>query len=71
MNKLVECIPNFSEARRPNVVDQIASSITSVEGARLLDRSSDLDHNRTVITFAGPRKQLKKRRIEQSRRRPN
>ena len=51
---LVECIPNFSEARRPEVVDQIAAAITSVEGARLLDRSSDLDHNRTVITYAGP-----------------
>lgn len=53
-NPLVECIPNFSEARRPEVVDRIAAAITSVEGARLLDRSSDLDHNRTVITYAGP-----------------
>jgi glutamate formiminotransferase/formiminotetrahydrofolate cyclodeaminase len=51
---LVECIPNFSEARRPEVIDQIAAAITSVEGARLLDRSSDLDHNRTVLTYAGP-----------------
>ncbi|HET9906677.1 MAG TPA: glutamate formimidoyltransferase [Anaerolineales bacterium] len=52
--QLIECIPNFSEARRPEVIDQIAAAITSVEGARLLDRSSDLDHNRTVLTFAGP-----------------
>jgi glutamate formiminotransferase/formiminotetrahydrofolate cyclodeaminase len=51
---LIECIPNFSEARRPEVVDQIVAAITSVDGARLLDRSSDLDHNRTVLTFAGP-----------------
>ncbi len=51
---LIECIPNFSEARRPEVIDQIAAAITSVEGARLLDRSSDLDHNRTVLTYAGP-----------------
>jgi glutamate formiminotransferase/formiminotetrahydrofolate cyclodeaminase len=51
---LVECIPNFSEARRPEVVDQIALAVTSVTGTRLLDRSSDLDHNRTVLTFAGP-----------------
>ena len=51
--QLIECIPNFSEARRPEVVDQIAAAITSVEGARLLDRSSDLDHNRTVLTFVG------------------
>ncbi|MCI0551735.1 MAG: glutamate formimidoyltransferase, partial [Anaerolineae bacterium] len=53
MTPLIECIPNFSEARRPEVIDQIAAAITSVEGARLLDRSSDLDHNRTVLTFAG------------------
>jgi glutamate formiminotransferase/formiminotetrahydrofolate cyclodeaminase len=54
MSQLIECIPNFSEARRPEVVDAIAAAITSVDGARLLDRSSDLDHNRTVLTFAGP-----------------
>jgi glutamate formiminotransferase/formiminotetrahydrofolate cyclodeaminase len=52
--QLIECIPNFSEARRPEVVDRIVAAITSVEGARLLDRSSDLDHNRTVVTYAGP-----------------
>ena len=51
---LIECIPNFSEARRREVIDQIVAAITSVEGARLLDRSSDLDHNRTVLTYAGP-----------------
>jgi glutamate formiminotransferase / formiminotetrahydrofolate cyclodeaminase len=54
MTTLIECIPNFSEARRPEIIDQIVAAITSVEGARLLDRSSDLDHNRTVVTFAGP-----------------
>jgi len=53
MTSLIECIPNFSEARRPEVIDQIVAAITSVEGARLLDRSSDFDHNRTVLTFAG------------------
>ncbi|HSG41736.1 MAG TPA: glutamate formimidoyltransferase [Anaerolineales bacterium] len=53
MTQLIECIPNFSEARRPEVVDQIVSAIISVDGAQLLDRSSDLDHNRTVLTFAG------------------
>ena len=51
---LVECIPNFSEARRPEVVDEIALAVTSVVETRLLDRSSDLDHNRTVLTFVGP-----------------
>jgi glutamate formiminotransferase len=50
---IVECIPNFSEARRPEVVEAIMRSISSVEGVSLLDRHSDADHNRTVLTFAG------------------
>ena len=50
---LVECIPNFSEGRHPEVITQIAGAIASVEGIYLLDTSSDIDHNRTVITFAG------------------
>jgi len=50
---LIECIPNFSEARRPEVIDQIVAAIQSVSEVKLLDRSSDLDHNRTVLTFAG------------------
>jgi glutamate formiminotransferase/formiminotetrahydrofolate cyclodeaminase len=54
MTQLVECIPNFSEARRPQVVDEIAREVASVSGVRLLHRSSDLDHNRTVLTFVGP-----------------
>lgn len=53
MTQLVECIPNFSEARRPQVMDEIAATISSSPGVRLLHRSSDLDHNRTVLTFAG------------------
>ncbi len=53
MTTLIECIPNFSEARRPEIVDQIAAAIQSVADVKLLDRSSDLDHNRTVLTFAG------------------
>jgi glutamate formiminotransferase/formiminotetrahydrofolate cyclodeaminase len=53
MPQLIECIPNFSEARRPEVIDQIVAAIQSVGEVKLLDRSSDLDHNRTVLTFAG------------------
>ncbi len=53
MPPLIECIPNFSEARRPEVIDQIVAAIGSVSEVKLLDRSSDLDHNRTVLTFAG------------------
>jgi glutamate formiminotransferase/formiminotetrahydrofolate cyclodeaminase len=52
-NPLIECIPNFSEARRPEVVEEIIQAITAVPGITLLDRHSDLDHNRTVVTFLG------------------
>ena len=51
MRKIVECIPNFSEGRRPEIIDQIVAAITSVPGAVLLDRESDPNHNRSVITF--------------------
>src|SRR3990172_1185993 len=50
---LVECVPNYSEARRPEVVEAILASIRAVPGVRVLDRHSDLDHNRTVFTFVG------------------
>ncbi len=53
-NPIVECIPNFSEARRPEVIAAILTEIDSVEGIRVLDRHSDMDHNRTVVTFVGP-----------------
>lgn len=53
MTTLIECIPNFSEARRPEIIDQIVAAIEAVSEVKLLDRSSDLDHNRTVLTFAG------------------
>jgi glutamate formiminotransferase len=49
---LVECVPNFSEGRRTDVIDAIAEAIRSAP-VHLLDVSSDADHNRTVITFAG------------------
>jgi glutamate formiminotransferase len=51
MRRIVECIPNFSEGRRLEVVDQIVASIKSVPGTVLLDRESDADHNRSVVTF--------------------
>lgn len=52
-NPLVECIPNYSEARRPEVVEAILKSIQDVPGVHILDRHSDLDHNRTVVTLVG------------------
>lgn len=51
MAKLVECVPNFSEGRRPEVIDEISKAITSVEGVVLLDHEMDPDHNRAVVTF--------------------
>lgn len=50
---LIECIPNFSEARRPEIVAAILQSIQSTPGVTILDHHSDLDHNRTVVTFVG------------------
>src|SRR4029453_3077755 len=50
---LVECIPNVSEGRRPDVVAQMADAIRASSGVRLLDFSSDASHNRSVFTFAG------------------
>ncbi len=52
-NALVECIPNFSDARRPEVIEQIMQSISAVPGVHILDKHSDMDHNRTVVTFIG------------------
>jgi glutamate formiminotransferase len=51
---MIECVPNFSEGRNPAVVDAIAGVITAVPGVLLLHRTSDADHNRSVVTFAGP-----------------
>lgn len=51
--KIIECVPNFSEGRRVDVIDEIASAIASVPGVALLDRELDADHNRSVFTFAG------------------
>jgi glutamate formiminotransferase / 5-formyltetrahydrofolate cyclo-ligase len=50
---LIECVPNFSEGQRPAVVESILAAMR-VEGVRLLDWSSDRDHNRSVVTIAGP-----------------
>ena len=50
---LIECIPNFSEARRPEIVQKIIAEIQAVPGIHVLDKHSDLDHNRTVVTFIG------------------
>lgn len=51
--KIIECIPNFSDARRPEVVEAIINSVAQVPNVHVLDRHSDMDHNRTVLTFIG------------------
>ncbi len=53
MAKIVECVPNISEARRPEVVEAVADEVRGTPGVTLLDYSSDMSHNRTVITFFG------------------
>jgi glutamate formiminotransferase len=49
----LECVPNVSEGRRPDVVARLAGAAAAAPGVRLLDVSSDPDHNRSVLTLAG------------------
>lgn len=53
MQQIIECVPNFSDGRRPEVYTAIADAIRQVAGTHVLDVSADPDHNRTVITFVG------------------
>ena len=48
----IECVPNFSEGRNQSSIDTIEQAIQSVDGVLVLHRTSDVDHNRSVITFA-------------------
>jgi glutamate formiminotransferase / formiminotetrahydrofolate cyclodeaminase len=53
MQQIVECVPNFSEGQRQEVIDAIVAAIAAVESVRVLDVQTDADHNRTVVTFVG------------------
>lgn len=53
MKRLIECVPNFSEGRDTAKVDALVGAMRAVPGVWVLDRSSDADHNRSVITLAG------------------
>ena len=53
MPGLIECVPNFSEGRRPEVVEEIVHAIGHIDGVTVLDHSLDPTHNRSVVTFAG------------------
>lgn len=55
MERIVECVPNFSEGRKPETVERLARAVESVKGAVVLDMHLDADHNRSVITFVAER----------------
>lgn len=63
-NKIVECVPNFSEGRDLEKVEKIANAFRAKEGVKLLDYSTDKDHNRMVVTVVGEPEALKKAVIE-------
>lgn len=63
-NKIVECVPNFSEGRDLEKVEKIAGAFRAKEGVKLLDYSTDKDHNRMVVTVVGEPEALKKAVIE-------
>jgi glutamate formiminotransferase len=50
---MLECVPNFSEGRRPEVIEAIVAALTGVPGVALLDHEMDAAHNRAVVTIAG------------------
>ncbi len=54
MTALVQCVPNFSEGRDPEVIRAIVDAVRQTPGVRLADFSADTDHNRLVVTFVGP-----------------
>ncbi len=56
---IIECIPNVSEGRRPEVVEGLVAAVRAVPGVRLLDYSADPSHNRSVLTFVGDREPVK------------
>jgi len=53
MQRIIECVPNFSEGKNQEVIDAIAAAVRSTRGVRLLYVDSDADYNRTVYTFSG------------------
>ena len=64
MLKLVECIPNFSEGRNREVIEKIIDEVRKHRDVKLLDYSSDPDHNRTDVTFVGEPEAVKKAALD-------
>ena len=61
---LMECVPNFSEGRNTETIEQIAGAFRARQNVRLLDYSNDADHNRMVVTAAGEPQALKAALLE-------
>lgn len=59
MDRILECVPNFSEGQDLEIIEKIVDSFRAKEGVKLLDYSSDKDHNRTVVTVIGEPQALK------------
>lgn len=59
MNKIVQCVPNFSEGRNLEVIEKIVENFRGKQGVKLLDYSNDEDHNRVVVTVVGEPEPLK------------
>ena len=66
MKEIIECVPNISEGRRKEIVEEIIENLKKLE-VKLLDYSSDEDHNRTVITFVGERENVIKGAVQVAR----
>lgn len=64
MNKIIECVPNFSEGRDKEKIESIADCFRGKSGVKLLDYSGDADHNRSVVTVAGEPEAIKYAVIE-------
>lgn len=64
MNKIIECVPNFSNGRDPEVLEKIIAPFRGKENVKLLDYESDKDHNRSVVTVIGEPEELKKTVVE-------
>lgn len=64
MNRIVECVPNFSEGRDLQKIEQIISPFRAKQGVKLLDYSNDEDHNRLVVTVVGEPEPLRNAVIE-------
>jgi len=64
MKKIVECVPNFSEGKRKEIIEEIVDQVRKKKDVKLLDYSSDPDHNRTDVTFIGEPQAVKEAALD-------